>query len=209
MDVPPFFGMWMNTGPGLVPSSESSISPRAGSTRPRHRDDAQDRDRARGGERRAKDPRRAPGPFGPRRPRSGAIAPPGGSRQEGRALAPVAHRAYGAPRRRAIRLEHHGAAAAEANTLQSRAGCYYECMRWHGAGECSCEILHAQPVTNFRGCIAAFEVRLDRGRVWDASRSGFNSRFQLQRGERTSRRPEGSRIAHFMRACTVRGPKVS
>ena len=100
--------------------------------RPRHRDDAQDRDRARGGERRAKDPRRAPGPFGPRRPRSGAIAPPGGSRQEGRALAPVAHRAYGAPRRRAIRLEHHGAAAAEANTLQSRAGCYYYAMARRG-----------------------------------------------------------------------------
>ena len=205
MDVPPFFGMWMNTGPGLVPSSESSISPRAGATSA-----GASSPRALAT---ATTPRTATAPEVASAARRTRDARPDPSDRDDRGVAPSplqadrARRGVRSPRSLIVRMARRGGARSASNTTAQRPprptpcsraqGCYYECMRWHGAGECSCEILHAQPVTNFRGCIAAFEVRLDRGRVRDASRSGFNSRFQLQRGERTSRRPDGSRIAQI------------
>ena len=207
MDVPPFFGMWMNTGPGLVPSSESSISPRAGATSA-----GASSPRALAT---ATTPRTATAPEVASAARRTRDARPDPSDRDDRGVAPSplqadrARRGVRSPRSLIVRMARRGGARSASNTTAQRPPRPTPCsraqgviMRWHGAGECSCEILHEQPVTNFRGCIAAFEVRLDRGRVWDASRSGFNSRFQLQRGERTSRRPSDSRFAIFMRACT-------
>ena len=212
MDVPPFFGMWMNTGPGLVPSSESSISPRAGATSA-----GASSPRALAT---ATTPRTATAPEVASAARRTRDARPDPSDRDDRGVAPSplqadrARRGVRSPRSLIVRMARRGGARSASNTTAQRPPRPTPCsraqgviMRWHGAGECSCEILHAQPVTNFRGCIAAFEVRLDRGRVWDASRSGFNSRFQLQRGERTSRRPSDSRFAIFMRACTVRSER--
>ena len=214
MDVPPFFGMWMNTGPGLVPSSESSISPRAGATSA-----GASSPRALAT---ATTPRTATAPEVASAARRTRDARPDPSDRDDRGVAPSplqadrARRGVRSPRSLIVRMARRGGARSASNTTAQRPPRPTPCsraqgviMRWHGAGECSCEILHEQPVTNFRGCIAAFEVRLDldRGRVWDASRSGFNSRFQLQRGERTSRRPSDSRFAIFMRACTVRSER--
>ena len=76
-----------------------------------------------------------------------------------------ARRGVRSPRSLIVRMARRGGARSASNTTAQRPPRPTPCsraqgviMRWHGAGECSCEILHEQPVTNFRGCVAAFRA---------------------------------------------------
>ena len=144
MDVPPFFGMWMNTGPGLVPSSESSISPRAGATSA-----GASSPRALAT---ATTPRTATAPEVASAARRTRDARPDPSDRDDRGVAPSplqadrARRGVRSPRSLIVRMARRGGARSASNTTAQLPPRPTPCSRaqgviMHGAGECSCEIL--------------------------------------------------------------------